>query len=288
MPVKVYMDGAIVAPEQATISIFDRGFLYGDSIYEVMRTSGGRLVDLAGHLERLERSAEFLSLPLPPVPDITRAVLDTLDAAANPESYVRIIVTRGGGEIGLDIALADRPTLIVIVKPLALLPDEAYERGVALRIVQVQRVAKQAVDPSVKSGNYLNNIMALREARAIGAHEALMCDRMGRVAEGSSSNVFVVRAGEIITPAQEVGLLRGITRGRVIDLARTDGIPVREADLYPEDVRTADEVFITSSIRSVLPVRQVDDIMLAPAPGAITRRVMALYTDHLRSVAQTA
>lgn len=285
MAVKVYIDGAVYNPEDAFVSVFDRGFLYGDSVYEVMRTSRGRPVDFEPHIDRLYRSAGLLGLQVPERTRITGAVHTTLADAGNPDSYIRIVVTRGSGEIGLDVALADHPTLIVIVKPLHLLPDSAYRDGLALRIVGVQRTPKRAVDPAAKSGNYLNNIMALREARGYGADEALMCDSQGRVAEGSTSNLFVVRAGAITTPGLDVDLLQGITRARVVSLAEGAGIAVREGRLLPAQVRSADEVFITSSIRGVVPVRRVDDVELDPVPGPVTARIMALYGDYLTTVA---
>lgn len=282
MSTKVYIDGAIFDPEDATISVFDRGFLYGDSVYEVVRTAGGRPVDLDAHLDRLERSAAAIALDLPERALVATAAAATLRAAGNPESYLRIIVTRGGGEIGLDPALADGARLIVIARALVTPPPEAYARGIRLRIVQVERNSRRAVDPAVKSGNYLNNILALHEARRAGADEALMCDAQGRVAEGSTCNVFVVAGERVITPAPDIGLLTGITRQRVLELARAAGIDIREGTLTPEDVRAADEVFITSSTRGVVPVAEVDGAPLArPAVGPVTRRIMNLYERFL-------
>jgi branched-chain amino acid aminotransferase len=285
MALKVFIDGTIHDPEDARISVLDRGFLYGDSVYEVLRTSGGRPVDLEPHLDRLERSAAAIALELPERGHITRAVAETLRAAGNPEAYVRIVVTRGGGDINLDPAAATGPSLIIITRPLAVPPEDAYTRGVSLRIVGVHRVSARAVDPAVKSGNYLNNILALHEARQAGAYEAIMCDAQGRVAEGASSNLFVVRGGQVTTPANHIGLLPGITRARVMELARKDGIGLDHGELMPEDVRAADEVFITSSIRGVLPVARVDDQDLA-APGPLTRRIMQLYQGYLDAVAK--
>jgi branched-chain amino acid aminotransferase len=286
MTVKVFIDGAIHDPEDAHISVFDRGFLYGDSVYEVLRTSGGRPVDLEPHLDRLERSAASIALELPERDLITRAVAEILRAAGNPESYLRIIVTRGGGDINLDPAAATGPSLILIARPLALLAEESYRHGVSLRIVGVRRVSARAVDPAVKSGNYLNSILALHEARKAGAYEAIMCDAQGRVAEGASSNLFVVRGQEIITPANHIGLLLGITRARIMELSRDAGIEIVHGELMPEDVRAADEVFITSSIRGVVPVATVDDQpMPAPVPGPLTQRIMDLYHRYLEAQA---
>lgn len=288
MAVVVSINGELF-DESATISVFDRGFLYGDSVYEVMRTANGSPVDLGEHLARLRRSAAAIALGVPSDADLVEAVRKALAAAGNAESYIRIIVTRGAGEIGLSTELAvDRKTL-VIVRPLTLPAAHLYERGIALRIVGVQRTSPRAMDPGVKSGNYLNNILALHEAKRAGADEALMCDQRGRVAEGSSSNVFVIRSGEVITPSLDIGLLPGITRQRVIELARADGLMVTEGELSPEQVRTANEVFITSSIRGVLPVSRVDDqTILDGAPGPLTARIMALYDGHLKSTRPTS
>lgn len=283
MSVRVNINGSIRDEADATISVFDRGFLYGDSVYEVMRTANGRTVDQDAHLDRLERSAASIALPLPARADTEAAIEATLAAAGNPDSYVRVVVTRGSGAIGLDVALAEAPTTIVIVRPLVLPDAELYEKGVAVQIVEVQRTPRRAVDPGVKSGNYLNNILALAEARRKGAYEALMCDVDGRVAEGSTSNVFVVRGDALITPALEIGLLAGITRQRIIELARDAGITVIEGALTPEEVCDADEVFLTSSIRGVLPAARVDGVALrGGAPGPVTRQLMSLYDAHLR------
>ena len=288
MSVKIWIDGVIHGPETAVVPVFDRGFLYGDSVYEVTRTAGGRPVDLGPHLDRLDRSAETIALPLPPRADIERAVAATLAAAGNPESYLRIVVTRGAGEIGLDIALADKTRTVVIVKPLELPAERLYREGAPIRIVEVQRVHRRAVDPAVKSGNYLNNILALAEARRSGAYEAIMCDAGGRIAEGSTSNLFVVRGGRLATPALEVGLLAGITRQTVLGLAAGAGLAVDEGELVPDDVRGADEAFLTSSVRGVMPVGTVDDRPLGRAvPGPVTARIMELYDRHLAEAARS-
>jgi branched-chain amino acid aminotransferase len=175
----------------------------------------------------------------------------------------------------------------LIAAPLVLPPAELYERGASLAIVAVERTSRRAVDPAVKSGNYLNNIMALAEAKRAGAYEALMCNPDGRVAEGSTSNVFVVRGGQITTPPLATGILSGITRMRLMELARGADLVVDEDDLRPEDVRGADEVFITSSIRGVMPVYLVDDRTIGDGkPGPITRRLVDLYERFVASVAR--
>ncbi len=289
MSTRIYIDGQVTGPEEAKISIFDRGFLYGDSVYEVLRTSRGHLVDFERHLERLQRSADGLALRLPDVAIVRSAIRDCLAAADNEESYLRIVVTRGCGEVGLDTSLAGGPTLIVIAKPLVLPSDEMYASGVAVRLVNVQRTSAKAVDPSVKSGNYLNNILALAEAKRAGDYEAIMCDREGWIAEGSSSNIFLVEGELISTPNLSVGLLAGITRQRVIELAAGLGLRVEETRLLPERLRDADEAFLTSSIRGVLPIALVDGKALrGGAPGKTSAAIMEQYQAFLSRVGQAS
>jgi branched-chain amino acid aminotransferase len=285
--IRVYVNGVISDRDSAVISIFDRGFLYGDSVYEVLRTSGGRPVDLERHLDRLRRSAERIAITMPGADELGRAITDTLDSGENPESYLRIIVTRGGGPITLDISSSGTPSLLLIAAPLVMPLAELYERGASLAIVGVERTSRRAFDPAVKSGNYLNNIMALAEAKRAGAYEAIMCSPDGRVAEGSTSNLFVSRAGRLVTPALATGLLAGITRQRVMELARDAGLVAEEGDLRPDEVRAAEEAFITSSIRGVMPVSAVDDRPIGDGtPGPATRRLMELYAGFLAQVAR--
>lgn len=283
MGICVFVDGELYDKENAVVSVFDRGFLYGDSVYEVMRTSNKVPVDLEPHLMRLRRSADSLMLPLPQKKEIEEAVASTLKGAGNPESYVRVVATRGQGEVGLDTTLAVKPSLIVIAKPLSLPPKEYYQSGASVQIVDVVRTSKHAVDPAVKSGNYLNNILALAEAKKAGAYEALMCNEKGQIAEGSSSNVFIVHNGEIKTPPLHVGLLAGITRMRVMEQAQSLGYSVHETFLSPHDVKIADEVFITSSIRGIMPITRVDGDSVGDGKlGVITKALYAEYGNYLQ------
>jgi len=283
---RTFIDGRITDENEAFVPVLDRGFLYGDSVYEVTRTSGGRPVDLGRHLDRLARSAAAIGLDLPGRAEVEGAVGETLAAAGAGEAYVRIIVTRGGGEIGLDPALADRPRLIVLVRPLPLLAPSLYEDGVEIALVAVRRNPRRALDPAIKSGNYLNNILGLREARARGAHECIMMNAEGWLTEGSTSNLFVVRGDAVRTPAFDDGLLDGITRGRILELARGAGVPAAEAHLGRDDVLGADEAFLTSSLRGVLPVVRVDGFHLADGrPGPLTRALMAHWASFLERVA---
>jgi branched-chain amino acid aminotransferase len=292
MSIRVHVDGCICRPEEATVSVFDRGFLYGDSVYETIGTVRGRLFALSDHLDRLERSASRLLLRLPPRAAIEKAIADTVAAAGNVETRVRVIVTRGGGGDGrmdLDPATAGDPRLVVIVQPLSGPSREMYDTGVSVTIVSVTRNLPGAIDPAIKSGNYLNNVLALSEARRARpeVHEAILCAAGGSVAEGSTSNVFAVVGGQLRTPALEVGILDGVTRGKVLGLAREAEIPTQEVPFMSADeLRSADEVFLTSAARGVLPVSEVDGLRVgAGTPGPVTRRLMALYDRLTRELA---
>jgi branched-chain amino acid aminotransferase len=281
MSIRIHIGGRPCSPQEAAVPVFDRGFLFGDSVYETVGTNRGRLVFLDDHLDRLARSAERIYLRLPPRDEIVRAVRDTLAAAENIESRVRIMVTRGDGTVDLDPAAAGQPRLVVIVQPLGGPSPELYEKGAEVEVVSVTRNSPRAIDPAVKSGNYLNNVMAMGEARrrCPSAHEAILCAANGSVAEGATSNVFAVVDGQIHTPALEVGILDGVTRGKVLALARTNSIMCHEVSfMSPDELRQSDEIFLTSSVRSVLPVTRVDGQVLGDGePGAVTRRLMVLY-----------
>ncbi len=292
MPSMVNIDGALVPPGEARISVFDRGFLYGDSVYEVVRTYRGRPFELPAHLRRLAHSAERIGLGLPWDARRTEAELGrTLEAArgedppdpgAAPwnsgERYARIVMTRGAGEIGLDPALAVDPKAIVIVQPLHAPPLAAYREGVKVCVVGVEHVPPRAVDPTAKTGNYLSHVLALREARAQGAHEALMLDRDGFVTEGTTCNVFAVRAGAVLTPPLGAGILEGVTRGIVLGLARELGAPAREEPLRPRHLEEAEEIFVTSTAREVLPVTRLGGRPVGGGrPGPVTSRLHAAY-----------
>lgn len=279
MPIRVHIGGRICPPEEAKVSVFDRGFLYGDSVYETIGTAHGKLFAARDHLDRLERSAERIGLRTPPRATIERAIADTMAAAGFPESRVRVILTRGAGELNLDPASTDDTQLIVMVFPLGAPTPEMYEKGVAVAIVSITRNSPSSLDPMVKSGNYLNNVLALGEARRRSkAYEAILCGGDGSIAEGSTSNVFVVIGGEVRTPPPEVGILDGITRAKAIGLCRENGIPFAERRITPDELRGADEVFITSATRGVLPVTSIDEKPVGGGkPGPVTRRLIGLY-----------
>jgi branched-chain amino acid aminotransferase len=275
MSIRVHIGGKVCLPEEAKISVFDRGFLYGDSVYETIGTAYGRLFAAADHLDRLERSATRIGLRVPPRADVERAIAETIEAAGNAESRVRVILTRGSGKLDLDPAAVDDTQLVVIVFPLG----APTAKGVAVCVVSITRNSPSAIDPAVKSGNYLNNVLALGEARRrLGAYEAILCGSDGSVAEGSTSNIFTVVGGEVRTPPLEVGILDGITRSKVLELCRKNGIRLVEVRMFPAELRAAEEAFITSATRGVLPVTRIDDQPVgAGTPGPVTRKLMALY-----------
>jgi branched-chain amino acid aminotransferase len=288
MPSVVNLDGRIVSPRDAVVSVFDRGFLHGDSVYEVVRTYGMRPFELEAHLARLEHSAERIGLALRwDAARTTAEVARTLEASRGGdvpapgaaswnvgERYVRVVMTRGAGEIGVDPALAADPLAIVIVQPLAGPAHDDYRRGVAVRIVGVEHTGPRTVDPTAKTGSRIENVLAVQEARRSGAHEALMLDRNGFVTEGATSNVFRVKDGRVETPALDAGILQGVTRGLVLRLAAEQELPVTERSLTPEDLAAADEIFITSTMREILPVVRLDGAPVGGgAPGAVTYRL---------------
>lgn len=285
MSIRISIQGRIVGPDEAAVPILDRGFLFGDSVYETIGTCGGRLFALSEHLERLERSAARIGLRMPEPVAIANEVRRTMAAAGNPETRVRVVLTRGSTlDLDLDPRSASEPLLVVIAAPLDGPSNEMLERGVAVAIVSVLRNSPRAIDPAVKSGNYLNNVLALGEARRSGAYEAVLCAGDGTVAEGASSNIFAVIGGEVRTPPLDVGVLDGITREKVLKLCAGHGIPAAERRIAPDELRTAEEVFITSATRDVLPATTVDGRPIGDGrPGPVTRRLVELYGELRRA-----
>jgi branched-chain amino acid aminotransferase len=280
----VAIDGAILTPEQAKVSVYDRGFLYGDAVFEVLRTYGGRPFALGEHLARLRRSAGRVFIAMP-VDDATlgREVEAAIAAArgdGSSESYVRIVVTRGSGPLSLDPDTATHPLRVILVEPVVPPARAAYLHGIAVASIPTRRVVDDTAAAGAKVTNYLSSLLALREAKSRGAQEALVVDARGHVVEGASSNVFVVKGGGLATPPESAGILAGITRAHVLGAARDLGIPVVERDLMPDDVYAADEVFITSSIRELVPVARVDDRTIGTgAPGPVSRALHRRFRE---------
>jgi branched-chain amino acid aminotransferase len=275
----VYVNGHFVPKENASISVFDHGFLYGDGIYETLRAYGGKLFLLSKHLSRLKQSAEAISLKLPLSLDkIGEALDETLNVNKLTEAYVRIHISRGPGEIGLNPALCPAPTMIIVTQPFKDYPAEFYENGVAVAIVSTRRNHPLAVSPVIKSTNFLNNILAKIESLKVGTYEGIMLNWEGYVAEGTISNIFTVKRGVLYTPHLDTGILEGVTRDLVLHLAREDRIPAKEIMLRPRDLTSADECFITNTTLEVLPVTRVDDTVIGSGkPGPVTTTLREAY-----------
>lgn len=287
MATLVVLDGQYCPPAEPTVSVFDRGFLYGDSVFETLRTYGGKPFELEEHLLRLERSAELVFIPLPlSRAELEREVLAAITAAGNQESYVRLMVTRGQGPLGLDPALADRPRWVIIVQPLVPPPPEQYEHGIAAISYRTERVVDATSAQGAKIGNYLISVLAMREARSAGASEALVVDGQGRLLEGASSNVFLVERGTLVTPPLDAGILAGITRGHLLNQAAELGIPVELRAPQLTETGSVEELFISSSIREMLAVVRLDDNTIgAGSPGPVYRQLLAAFRARTRGTA---
>ena len=282
---KVSIDGLVVDSGEARVSVFDRGFLYGDSVFEVFRTYSGVPFAQREHLERLERSAKRLMIPMPvSIDTLCAEVGATLDAAGEGEWYVRVVVTRGTGPLTYDPSTATAPLRVIIAAPVSVPPADHYKRGIAVSLLHASRPTDDERAAGAKASNYLANLLAVHEAKQKGAEEALVLGGQGQILEGASSNLFIVKDGRVRTPEPQPGILIGITRAVVLAAAGADGIEVEEAEVRPEDLYGADEAFITSSIREVMPVVGADGRTIGSgAPGPVTKR---LHEGYLRAVAE--
>src|SRR5256884_3056525 len=240
----IYLNDRFVSKEEAKVSVFDHGFLYGDGVFETLRAYGGKVFMLSEHIARLEQSAARLLIPMPVKRSrLSAIVAESLELNKLTDAYLRITVSRGPGEIGLDPALCQNPTLVVIAKPFEPYPESFYTDGVSVAVVQTRRNLPEALPPHVKSLNYLNNILAKMEAIAVGAYEGVMLNHRDELTEGTTSNLFVVQNGRLCTPARECGILDGLTRGVVLQLAHELKIPTEETRLYVKDLYGAEECF---------------------------------------------
>jgi branched-chain amino acid aminotransferase len=275
----VFMNDRLVPESEARVSVFDHGLLYGDGVFEGMRSYSGRVFRMDAHLDRLWDSARAIALEIPMTKDaVAKAVNDTLAANKLPDGYVRLVITRGAGTLGLDPNRTSNPQVIVIADTISLYPREHYERGLRIVTAATQRSHPATLSPRIKSLNYLNNIMAKLEGLQAGCVEALMLNHKGEVAECTADNVFAVRKGAVLTPPPDAGILEGITRGAVMELSHLAGIPCRETTLTRHDLYTADEVFITGTAAEVVPVVEIDGRKIGDGvPGPITKRLAAVF-----------
>ena len=281
----IFMNDRLVPEDEAKVSVFDHGLLYGDGVFEGLRSYSGRVFRLDAHLDRLWASARAICLEIPLAKAaVAKAVNDTLAANKLVDGYVRLVVTRGAGSLGLDPNRTKNPQVIVIADTISLYPREFYEQGLKIVTAATQRVQSAALSPRIKSLNYLNNIMAKLEGLRAGCVEALMLNHKGEVAECTGDNVFVVRSGVLLTPPPDAGILEGITRNAVMELARAAGIDCREATLTRHDLYTADECFLTGTAAEVIPVVDIDGRTIgAGTPGPITKQLTTAFHALVRS-----
>jgi branched-chain amino acid aminotransferase len=281
---KVWINGELFDKANAKISVFDHGLLYGDGVFEGIRVYAGKVFRLREHIDRLYESARHILLEIPLAREaLTQAVLDTVKANAKQDGYIRLVVTRGAGYLGLDPAKTSNPQVIIIVDDISLYPVEFYEKGLEVITASVIRNHPGALNPRIKSLNYLNNILAKMEAVRAGCHEAIMLNHNGEVAECTGDNIFVVKRGVLRTPHLVAGLLEGVTRNAVIELAREAKIPVQEMALTRHDVYSADECFLTGTAAEVVPVVKCDGRPIGTGkPGPLTRQLRERFHQLTR------
>ena len=276
---KIYLDGKYVDSAEAKVSVFDHGLLYGDGVFEGIRLYAGNVFRLEEHLERLEYSARAIMLKLPlSRAELREATCETCRLNGLKDGYIRLVVTRGVGDLGLAPWLCPKPSIFIIASTITLYPKEHYENGLAIVTVPTRRINPAALPSTVKSLNYLNNILGKIEARQFGALEAIMLNDQGYVAECTADNIFIVHKGELITPASSQGALKGVTRSTIFDIARDIGVPIREADITRYDVWVADECFLTGTGAEVVPTVKLDGREIGDGrPGPVTKRVLEAF-----------
>ena len=281
---QVYVDGAFVPAEEARISVFDHGFLYGDGVFEGIRVYEGNIFRLQQHLQRLYHSAQCLLLTLPlNMADMRAAIVETVTRRNLPNQYVRVVFSRGAGDLGLDPRHCPRPSVVIIADTMSLYPAHFYTHGLELVTVATRRTSISALDPRIKSLNYLNNILAKIEAQQAGALEAVMLNSEGYVAECTADNIFFVREGRLYTPATAAGALQGVTRDSMLEVAQNYSIPIEEGFFTRYDLYTADECFMTGTGAEIVPVVRLDGRTIGTGqPGPLTAQLRQGFADFCR------
>jgi len=281
---RIYINGKLYDKADAKISVYDHGLLYGDGVFEGIRIYDGKIFRLKEHVDRLFESARHIGLEIPLSREkIMEAIQSTVAANNKTNGYIRPIVTRGAGGLGVDPRKCSDPQIIIIVDDISMYPPEIYQNGLELATVATMRNHPNAVNPRIKSLNYLNNVLAKIEGQQAGCLEALMLNHKGELAECSGDNIFLIRQGVLKTPPPEAGILEGITRGAVIELAASAKIPFKETPLTRHDVYTADECFLTGTAAEIVPVVQVDARPIGNGkPGPITRRLREAFQALVR------
>ena len=282
---KIFLDGELVDESDAKVSVFDHGLLYGDGVFEGIRFYNGRVFKLEEHMDRLYDSAKVILLEIPmSKADLTQALVDTVRANGERDGYIRLVITRGVGDLGINPKLCAKPSIIIISAKIKMYTEEMYRDGLEIITCATRRTSQAAVPPAVKSLNYLNNIMAKIEAHQAGVPEALMLNEAGYIAECTADNFFMVKGGTLFTPPVSAGALRGITRGTILELAEDMGIPVKETELTRYDVFVADECFLTGTGAEMVGVVKVDSRVIAEGkPGPITQALLEKFRELTRS-----
>jgi len=282
---QIYLDGEWHSRETARVSVFDHGLLYGDGIFEGIRVYNRRIFRLDAHLDRLYMSARALALTIPmPQAEMTEVVRETVRRNQREDAYIRLIVTRGAGELGIDPASCPKPSVIVIVNDVRVYERSLYSKGIKVVTSATRQVSHESVDPRIKSLNYLKNILAKLDARTAGCEEAIMLNQEGFIAECTADNLFVVRGGRLMTPSPQDGALEGITRGAVLELAGEAGIPAGEARLTRFDLYNADECFVTGTGAELMRVREADGRPIGNGqPGPITQKLTEVFHALVRN-----
>lgn len=278
-----WLNGKLVAPEHASVSVFDHGLLYGDGVFEGIRFYNGTAFRLQAHLERLLLSARAIALDIPyHMEALKHAVLETIAAAPEQNGYLRMVVTRGPGPLGIDPSRCHSPQVFIIADRLQLVSERVRSEGAKVIIAATRRLGADGLDPRIKSLNYLNHILARMEATHAGADEAILLNSAGRIAEGSADNIFIVKKDELLTPPVIEGALDGITRQVVLELAENLGIKFRETPLAPYDLFTADECFLTGTGAELIPVGRADGRVIPQCPGPIYQCISTAFKELVK------
>ena len=283
-PMAIWMDGRLVPREEATVSVFDHGLLYGDGIFEGIRVYNRRIFRLEQHLDRLWDSAKAIALEIPmDRAAMVEALRTTINANEKADGYIRLVVTRGAGDLGLDPTKCPKPTVFIIVTDIQVYPAELYARGIKVITSATRQISHDAFDPRVKSLNYLKNVLAKIDATRAGAQEAILMNAEGFVGECTADNLFVVKHGALLTPSPQDGALEGITRGALLELAGEARIPAKEQRLTRYDVYTADECFLSGTGAEVMPIAEVDGRKIGTVtPGPVTKRLSDAFHALVR------
>jgi branched-chain amino acid aminotransferase len=289
MPIRgaVYVNGTIARAEDASIPVYDHGFLYGEGVYETLRTYNRVPFLFDRHMRRLRASAGYLQLDVPFSDEgLATWIGDTMTTAGDmQEAYIRVLLTRGVGELTYDVRATPVPSLVIIVKPLEEPPARVFTDGIRIALVPILRNHPGSVNPVIKSNNLLNNALAMQEANRRGAEEGLMCNYRGELSECSQANFFIVRGGVALTPGTDAGLLEGLTRSFLFEVGQDVGVEVRNETMFPKDLETADEAFITSTTRELNPVTRIDDRVVGSGkPGPVTLKLLEGYRKRAHAL----